>query len=149
MSLPKKILVPVDGSEPSIRAAHMAANIVDKEGEIHIIYVVKPYSGDYSGMSFSGFQLPDELAEKANSEWEKIANKIVDKVAEEIQGENITIHRIIAKGDPVALICKVAKNENFDLISMGSRGVGGIIGTLGSVSSRVSQHSSCPVLINH
>jgi nucleotide-binding universal stress UspA family protein len=146
----KKILVPVDGSPPSIRAAKMAADIVAKEGgQIHLLNVVKPSSGDYSGVSFAGFELPRDLAEKVNQEWEKVARHIVDKVSAEIKEKNVEVHHNIAKGDPVSIICKVAKEGQFDLISIGSRGVGGVTGILGSVSSRVSQQSSCPVLINH
>jgi nucleotide-binding universal stress UspA family protein len=146
----KKILVPVDGSAPSIHAALMAVRVVAKEGgEIHLLYVVKPYSGDYSGVTFTGFQLPEDLAAKVNDEWKKIADSIVDRVAQEIQNADITIHRIVAKGDPVSLICKVAQEGNFDLISIGSRGVGGVVGILGSVSSRVSQCALCPIIINH
>ncbi|NPV92344.1 MAG: universal stress protein [Firmicutes bacterium] len=146
----KKILVPVDGSPPSIRAAQMAANIVAKEGgEIHLLNVVKPSSGDYSGVSFEGFELPQDLAEKVNDEWEKVARNIVNKVRSAIEDKNVNIHCDIAKGDPVSIICKVAQEGQFSLISIGSRGIGGVTGVLGSISSRVSQQSSCPVLINH
>lgn len=146
----KNILVPVDGSPQSLRSAKMAVRIASKEGgEICLLYVVKPSSGDYSGVSFMGYQLPEELAVKVNEEWEKIARSVVDKVAEEIQDQDVKIHKRIAIGDPVTIICKEAKDGGFDFISMGSRGIGGVTGVLGSVSSRVSQQATCPVLINH
>jgi nucleotide-binding universal stress UspA family protein len=146
----KKILVPVDGSAQSIRAAKMAATVAPAEGgEIHILNIVKPSSGDYSGVGFEGFQLPQELAEKVNHEWEKVARDIVNKVASELKDQKVQVHCDIAKGDPVSIICKVAEEGRFDLISIGSRGIGGVTGVLGSISSRVSQQCTCPVLINH
>jgi len=45
-------------------------------------------------------------------------------------------------------ICREAKEGRFDLVIMGSRGLGEIKGYLmGSVSNRVVRHASCPVLI--
>jgi len=146
----KKILVPVDGSVQSINAAKIAVDmVVPNGGEIHLLFAVKPSSGDYSGVNFMGYELPKDLAAKVDSEWEQYATKIVDKVAAEVETTGVTVKKIIAKGDPVAVICKAAKKEGFDLISIGSRGIGGMTGVLGSVSSRVSQEAECPVLISH
>jgi nucleotide-binding universal stress UspA family protein len=50
------------------------------------------------------------------------------------------------KGEPSEKI-EVAEAGGFDLIVMGSRGIDGRISVLGSVSSRVVDKSSCPVLI--
>ena len=51
------------------------------------------------------------------------------------------------KGEPSEKIVEVAELGGFDLIIMGSRGLGGRVSALGSVSSRVVDKSSCPVLI--
>lgn len=51
------------------------------------------------------------------------------------------------KGEPAEKIVEVAERGNFDLIVMGSRGLGGRVSTLGSVSSRVVDNASCPVVI--
>ena len=50
-------------------------------------------------------------------------------------------------GEPAEKIVEVAERGNFDIIVMGSRGLGGRVSTLGSVSSRVIDNVSCPVLI--
>jgi nucleotide-binding universal stress UspA family protein len=52
------------------------------------------------------------------------------------------------QGHPVDAILDVAERENVDLIVLGSRGLRGVKELLlGSVSSGVLHHSSCPVLI--
>ena len=46
------------------------------------------------------------------------------------------------------MICKRAKEQNVDLIVMGTRGLGAIRRTiLGSVSDYVLHHSECPVSV--
>lgn len=52
------------------------------------------------------------------------------------------------EGRPSERIVEVAKEGKFDVIVMGSRGLGGIKGFfLGSVSDRVADEAACPVLI--
>ena len=51
------------------------------------------------------------------------------------------------KGEPSEKIVEVSELGSFDLIVMGSRGLGCRVSALGSVSSRVVDKSSCPVLI--
>jgi nucleotide-binding universal stress UspA family protein len=51
------------------------------------------------------------------------------------------------KGEPAEKIVEVAESGSFNLIVMGSRGLGGRVSALGSVSSRVVDNASCPVMI--
>ena len=54
----------------------------------------------------------------------------------------------LLEGRPADKIVEIAKQESFDLIVIGSRGLGGIKEIfLGSVSDRVADESHCPVLI--
>lgn len=56
----------------------------------------------------------------------------------------------IAAGDPRDVIIETAKNEPFDLIVLGSRGLNFASRMLlGSVSTDVAQRAPCPVLIVH
>ena len=49
---------------------------------------------------------------------------------------------------PMDMILKEVEDKDYDLIAMGSRGLGAIKGMLmGSVSERVSRAVKCPVLI--
>ena len=62
--------------------------------------------------------------------------------------EGIEVEPQLVSGEPAFQIVKKANEGNYQLIIMGSRGLGGIKGLmLGSVSQKVSQLSHCPVLI--
>jgi nucleotide-binding universal stress UspA family protein len=54
----------------------------------------------------------------------------------------------LSEGHPADKIIELAEAEHCDLIVMGSRGLGGLKEMfLGSVSDKVADHASCPVLI--
>jgi len=54
----------------------------------------------------------------------------------------------MVEGRPSDEIVETAKEGNFDIVVMGSRGLGGIKEFfLGSVSDRVADEAACPVLI--
>ena len=62
--------------------------------------------------------------------------------------EPVVITKRVESGHPVTIIVEQIKKENIDLVVMGSHGYGAIAGSvLGSVSQRVLQRASCPVLI--
>jgi nucleotide-binding universal stress UspA family protein len=50
-------------------------------------------------------------------------------------------------GDPATEILEAAAALDADIIAMGSRGLRGIKGTLGSVSRHILNHAECSVLI--
>lgn len=85
----------------------------------------------------SSYRVHQFLAQKILSEAEKVS-----------KSKGITdIRNVIKEGDPARSILDLAKEENADLIVMGSRGLGGLKGLLvGSVSHKVSQLSTCSVI---
>jgi nucleotide-binding universal stress UspA family protein len=64
---------------------------------------------------------------------------------------DIAIKTHVLLGDPADKIIEFANGENMDLIIMGNVGLRGIsrIKALGSVSRRVSEMASCPILLVH
>jgi nucleotide-binding universal stress UspA family protein len=65
-------------------------------------------------------------------------------------GDAAPIETQLVEGPPAPAILRVAADERCDMIVVGSRGHGQMIGLLlGSVSSGVAQHATCPVLIVH
>lgn len=61
---------------------------------------------------------------------------------------SVTVTTFLEIGSPTAIITKFAKEKDYDLIIIGSRGLGLIKGVvLGSVSSHVVHHAICPVMI--
>ena len=61
--------------------------------------------------------------------------------------ENIDLQIVIKRGNPRDIICQYAADNDIDCIIMGRRGIGGIRGTLGSVSAAVLRGTDLPVLV--
>jgi nucleotide-binding universal stress UspA family protein len=78
----------------------------------------------------------------------------MDMILQEIK-KNYNEHKVsitteILIGDPVEKIVDYVKQNNIDLVIMGSvglRGFSGMIKRIGSVSRSVAEEVSCPVLI--
>jgi nucleotide-binding universal stress UspA family protein len=74
--------------------------------------------------------------------------KILDKCKEIADRNGVELETVMAEGDATSNIISHAQKEGFDLIIIGSRGLGKfkeII--LGSVSNKVLHHARCSVLV--
>jgi nucleotide-binding universal stress UspA family protein len=78
------------------------------------------------------------------------AKLMLDQVKRSFSNPDIKIDIAVALGKTSHEICKKAKIEGYDVIVMGSRGLGKIPGILGgSVSSKVRSNAPCPVILIH
>jgi nucleotide-binding universal stress UspA family protein len=141
----KKILVPVDGSDSSVIAVNVAAELAMKnEGSITLLYVVRQYLVQYPGTN-TGYDSPELNAPAGAVE---LGKEVLRKIKELITVADIAVETEIAYGNPANVIVFSAKKGEYDLIVMGSRGIGGLTGSLiGSVSQSVSNLAHCPVLL--
>ena len=125
----EKILVGIDGSEHSKRALAEAIKIAKKfEAEITVVNVFHP------APTPSAHEFSHRILENAKVvlEDEKVKYKLVS-----VTGTN-----------PSKVITDMARDGKFDLVVIGSRGVGAAHAlVLGSVCSRVSCESPVNVLI--
>lgn len=129
-----KVLVAYDGSKPSKRALDLARSIgtQDEAIEFVFVHVVRLYTMGTGAETV----LFDE------------ANKVLADLQEVSEALPNPAKAQLLKGtSPADLILKCAREENCDLIIMGSRGQGGVKGYLGSVSYSVVQASPVAVLI--
>lgn len=137
----KKILVPVDFSEASTILVPYAKYLGEKlEAEVHLLYVVR--SLDY----FGGFYVPHTSIKKFEEEIMRGAEKRMENFVEDhFEGFPVKTHILI--GDAGTEILNFARQENFDLIVMGTHGRKGLDKIIfGSVADRVVKGASCPVL---
>ncbi|WP_052111108.1 universal stress protein [Pontibacillus yanchengensis] len=136
-----KCLVAYDGSELSRKALEQAMyqNHDGAPIEVHIVTVVSP-NGPYTNPGLYQ-SIENSLMEKAKAE--------LDSTVEEIQDiYNVTINIEVLTGNPGNSIAKYAKENDIEMIIIGSRGLGNIRGFfLGSVSHRVVQQADCQVMI--
>lgn len=141
----KKILVPVDGSEGSWRALEHAAALGEKfEGQIDVINVIQPYNN----AALLAVPLDHSTYKQSNAEMEKIGDKVLEMAETKMANYPHKVEYSIEIGHPSERIIAYAKREGCDTIVLGSRGLSGIAEFfLGSVSSKVSQYATVPVLI--
>jgi len=141
----KEILVPIDGSETSWRAVEEAQLLAEKfDGELHIINVIQPYNN----AALLAVPLDQATITQGNSELEKIGDKVLTIAKEKVAGFKGKVDFALEVGHPSERIIAFAKKGNCDSIVIGSRGLSGIAEFfLGSVSSKVSQYATVPVLI--
>ena len=145
----KKILVPIDGSEQSSRALKVAMDLAKRySAKVTLVSVAQPYfvTSRYSPQP-TLFSIPTtSLYENIENVHKKILANAFDEL-KKVDSEIIISKRLL-KGRPADKIVELAEEEGFDLIVIGSRGLGGIKEFfLGSVSDRVADHAPCPVLI--
>ncbi|MGB9553174.1 MAG: universal stress protein [bacterium] len=141
----EKILVPVDGSEESKKAVFIAKEIVERfQAQVFLVYVLPPLTlvATAAPGEEKILEVMPELIDFRQKEAQEILNELV-----EVFPPGRAEQRLL-EGHPARCILNFAKEENFDLIIIGSRGMSRIAGfLLGSVSDAVVHHAHCPVLV--
>lgn len=134
----KRILLAVDGSAHSIKAAEYSVELAKKfEGTIDAVYVV-----DEDTAKKEVQRVMDEVEVEKNRK-EKL------QPIREILDESRTIFGThILHGEPGQTIVQFANERELDCIVIGSRGLNPLQSLiLGSVSYKVVKKAECPVLI--
>jgi nucleotide-binding universal stress UspA family protein len=135
----QKILVAYDGSPHSERALAMAIDLAKCAGaSITLLNAYDKVPGDLGEPNFQ------EVLNRTVVAARDMTLNVLTKVRE----EGLTADMNVLEGPAPDAILRVAETEGYDLIVMGSRGLGHFQGLLlGSVSDRVMHHASIPVLI--
>jgi len=138
----QRILIPIDGSQLSLKAAKQGAYIARKlESEVVFLCVIDVRTIQSS--SLAGVD-PGILKTRLRNAAERYLNEAA-KLAEE---ENITFQNRIREGLPAEDILKEIEEEKIDLVIMGSKGMSGAHRVIiGSTAEEVVRWSPCPVLI--
>jgi nucleotide-binding universal stress UspA family protein len=130
-----KILVAVDGSETSSKAAEMAIDLAEKHGaDLIALFIVAP------NVNFSEvFYLAKENGQK-----------IVDEVKNAALAKKLNVYAevLFDVGSVPKAIVEYAEKNNVNLIVIGTRGISGIKRMLvGSTASEVVKYSHCPIMV--
>ncbi len=81
-------------------------------------------------------------------ELKEAGKQVVERCAEKLVKTGYRVDEVLRLGKPAEEIMKVASRKKADLIVTGAKGLGAIARfLLGSVSTKVVQHSSCSVLV--
>lgn len=132
----RRILLATDGSKSSEKALYflstkLRADSCDSDGgsplEVTIVHVM---------LSLKYPELKDA------------GGKLVRRCGAKLHKAGYVVDEVCRLGNPADEILKVASQKNVDLIVTGAKGLGAIARfLLGSVSTRIVQHSSCSVLV--
>ena len=134
-----KILVPVDGSPPSHKAAGYAAKMAGlMAAELLLLYCHKPFPS----------VLGEPYLQKAITQRLENSQKMLAPYRELLEKRQVTFSERILEGPPGSQICETARIEDCEMIVMGSRGRTDLQGLLlGSTAHRVLHCAHCPVLV--
>lgn len=141
-----KILLASDGSERAIRSAQAAAALARKfDAAITVLHVfaVSPAVAALYGVPGIGLG-PGEISVLET----EAHNDVLGRTGAALDREGVAYTTRREAGHPAEVIVRIADDENFDLIVLGSRGQSGVKEfLLGSISDRVTHHARCSVLI--
>lgn len=137
----RKILVPTDGSDYSIRAAEYALGIAKMvSAQILVVYVIDEVVLD----QFAKITEKDGVEQELKTDGQRYVNYVVN-LAEK---QGVQASSVLAKGRPFEQIVHLARDLNSDIIVMGTYGRRGAERILiGSVAERVIEYAPCPVLV--
>ncbi len=154
-----KILVCIDGSEQSQKAVEKATAVAQSP-EVEEVAIMHVYEQKLDFSYLPTYEVgpitKDEVTiedvkrlSKMQEELENERNIILTDALKAFEAKNIKARKLLLEGPPAQTILRVAEGEGFDMIVLGSRGLGGIKKVfLGSVSNAVTQGvENCSVLI--
>jgi nucleotide-binding universal stress UspA family protein len=135
----ESIVVGTDGSPGAEAAVERAAEVATGTGaRVHLVtaYPDIPSYRERIGSS----------AKRQSIDLQQVADTVLARTAEKLTGLEVETHA--REGDPAQVIADVAQEQNADLIVVGDRGLTGLERfLLGSVSSKLSHHAPCSVMI--
>ena len=143
----KRILVPIDGSEHSTKAAEKAIELARTfKSELTLLHVARKYD------------LPDQLKDYIKAEHltahdmlaiDEATKRVIADVKADAEAKGIKkIKTVFREGKPARSIVDYASKAQSDAIIMGSRGLSELESALlGSVSHKVATLASCTVII--
>jgi nucleotide-binding universal stress UspA family protein len=139
----RRLLVPTDFSSYSQCALDYACAFAERFGsEIHLLHVVDDY---YPIVPEPGLMLPD--ADLYRRELISAAEREIKKLPAPGTHSTSYVVRKVTVGQPFVEIIRYAREQEIDLIVIGSHGRSGLSHVLmGSVAERVVRKAGCPVL---
>ncbi|HMM22358.1 MAG TPA: universal stress protein [Selenomonadales bacterium] len=135
----KKILVAYDGSQGSQKALEWAVMLAGKhQSDIVVATVVKPPE----------FSPSMDEVDEVYADGEKHIRPLLDKAVQFGEEQGASIRAEVLRGHPAESIVRHAYDRRFDVIVMGTRGIGGFKNlVIGSVAQKVVTYSKVPVLV--
>ena len=138
----KRILLPTDFSENSAGARNHACALAESfDDELHLLHVLEIQVSTMPDLAM-GFAWPQQIKES-----QQAAQRALEEMVKDPSLKERKVECALAEGSPFLEIVQYAKQEDIDLIVMGTHGRSGLAHLLiGSVAENVVRHAPCPVL---
>lgn len=137
------VVVGIDGSEGSTRAAEYAVSLARNTGAaVKLVTVVRPPEGWWG---IGGAPPSPEALSTALIEGQQ---QVLREMEEHLLWDGVEYETMAELGDPATRLMEICRDTNADLLVIGRRGAGlaeRVI--LGSTADRLTHHSECPVLV--
>jgi nucleotide-binding universal stress UspA family protein len=138
-----RIAVAYDHSYLGQKALETAMKLAEQDSRIELDVITVVHYSPAADM-FTTYATPGSLRQDFLAN----AKRIMDEVKEKLDVLPNRTRTIILEGDPAGMIIEFVRQNNSDLLVMGSRGLSGMKELfLGSVSHHVVQKSPCPIYI--
>ncbi|GGS23255.1 universal stress protein [Streptomyces humidus] len=135
-----RIVVGLDGSEPSKAALRLAADQAALTGGVVDAILAWEFPTNWYGLA--------PPTDTKAADYQEQARRLLDQVIDEVLGaeRTVEIRPRSAQGHPAAVLLEAAVGAR--LLVVGNRGHGGFSeALLGSVSQHCVQHAPCPVVV--
>ena len=148
-----KILVPVDGSEGSVRALDRLASLVDlSTADVTLVHVVEtPWLHAGEDQEWAGYEEEREEEIDPQAQFEREFEREGDDILETARGRlpvRTAVTTLIYRGIPAEEILGEAETGDYDLVVLSASGITDLKHQmLGSVSSKVAWNAPCSVLL--
>jgi len=142
------VLVAMDGSEDSFRAARFLQSLVlPRRTKVRLLSVVEPLRYPTTAPGAVRGQLL-RMIKELEAERRGELDKVLERAAAQLDDKLTRVTRSTPTGAPGDEIIAAANDYDTDLVIVGARGRGGMARLLlGSVSEKVLRDARCPVLI--
>ncbi|MEA2474084.1 MAG: hypothetical protein QOE06_1999 [Thermoleophilaceae bacterium] len=126
-----------DGSENARAAAAYAVWLAKPDGKVYVVHAYEP-PPDWLGYPFY---------KELTAEHHMRGKQMLDKLSADGLLDGVRCERELLSAQPVDGLMSVATTRDAHMIVVGSRGLGPLRGTLGSVSHGLLYRSDRPVLV--
>jgi nucleotide-binding universal stress UspA family protein len=144
-----KVLFATDGSVSSEATGGLLKALpLPADAEVRIMSVARSAVSDIPELLNMEVdrEMKETVAKIRRVEAER-ADRVLDEAEKNLKKRFANVGKVTEKGDPSVRILAEAERCKADVIAVGSRGLRGVKGMLGSVSRRVLGHAGCAVLV--
>ncbi|MBI5137869.1 MAG: universal stress protein [Nitrospirae bacterium] len=135
----ERILFPTDFSDHAAHAQRYAVSLASQYGaHLHVIHVAQLFS------------YVVDFGVDSSTQYESVLHSLremMDKLLDELAEAPFAVTGEVLQGDPVKEICRAAREDDSDLIIIGTHGRTALEHVLlGSIAEKVVRKAPCPVL---